>query len=95
MTALMQQAGEDHQVGDDDAPTHPALEAIQSMQWAAFQLHRALHDADASFDTVAETLSLLEPGLLFVGFPLSGTLSGLREGNLCDAKFLGKAFIVG
>ncbi len=58
LAAFVQRSCEDDQIGNDDAPADPALEARQSVSGATFQLHRTLHHADATFNPIAEALSL-------------------------------------
>jgi hypothetical protein len=65
MTTVVKLSSNHYQVGDDDAPTNPALETIQAVIGTVRQLHRTSNDTDATFDTVPEALTLFEPRLLF------------------------------
>ncbi len=92
--ALVQCPGDDHQVGDENAPTDPSLEAIQIVIEATPQLHRALHDTDPAFNAIAKALPFLEPTLLFMGLALFRPRAGLGQSYLLDAELLRQAFVL-
>jgi len=95
LAAFVQRSCEDDQIGNEDAPADPTLEALEAMHRTTLQLDRALEHTDATFDAIAEALTLLEPALLFMGFTLGCARSRLGPGNLLDAELLGQAFILG
>lgn len=94
MTTVVKLSGNHYQVGDDDAPTNPALETIQSVIGTARQLHRTSNDTDATFDPVPEALALFEPRLLFaLTLPLRQA-TGLWDRKLLDARLPREALVV-
>jgi len=94
MTTVVKLSGNHYQVGNDDAPTNPALETIQAVIGTARQLHRTSNDTDATFDTVPEALALFEPRLLFaLTLPLRQATC-LWDRKLLDARLPREALVV-
>ena len=90
----MKLSGNHYQVGDDDAPTNPPLETVESVIGTASQLHRTSNDTDATFDPVAKTLALFEPRLLFaLTLPLRQATC-LWDRKLLDARLPREALVV-
>jgi len=90
----MKFSGDHYQVGDDDAPTNPALETAESVIGTTSQLHRTSNDTDATFDTVSKALSLFEPRLLFALALLLRQTTGLWDRKLLYARLTCLAFVV-
>lgn len=94
-TAFVAAARQYNQVGDDDPPPDPPLEALQSMIGTARQLYRAAHHTNAPFNAIAKPLAVLEPRLLFIGSALRRFGAGLGQRNLFNPQALRQPFIGG
>jgi hypothetical protein len=81
---LAVQSRQGHQIGGEHAPADPLLEPFEPMAWTTGQLHRALDDADPSFDPVPETLAPLEPGLFLTALTAPVPIAGFRQHNMFD-----------
>ncbi len=92
---LTVQACQDHQIGCQHTPADPLLEALIAMTRATGQLHRAFDDADSPFDPVPKTLTLFEPGKLFMALPASIMIPGLGQDDMPDPHPPGERFVLG
>ncbi len=93
--SLTIQPSHHHQIGGEHAPADPLLEAFKPVAWAASQLHRTLDDTDPSFNAIPETLTPLEPGLLFTPLPPSIPIAGLGQNDVANAHPPSERFILG